>query len=82
MQGQAGEDKPDQRPASGAESNDESVDSESAGIRNDLEATQATEQWLNQIQHNPERFLRARIRLEQQRRLAAGVTAPAGGSEW
>jgi len=57
-------------------------DSQAAGLRNTLEAEQATEQWLNQIQHDPYRFLVKQIELEMQRRAASGQAPAEGGSQW
>jgi len=56
--------------------------SQSAGLRTQIEQQQATQQWLNQINHDPYRFLQLRIQLESERRQAAGQSAPAGGSAW
>lgn len=71
-----------QRASTGAETNAASTDAETAGLRTALEHDQATEQWLNQINHDAHRFLQSRIRLESERRQAAGQSAPAGGSTW
>jgi len=71
-----------ERPSGGSDSDKLSDDSQAAGIRIALESEQATMQWLNRIQHDPQLFLQERIKLEQRRRLAAGQAAPAGGSTW
>jgi len=70
------------QPSGGSESDERSDASQAAGIRAELESEQATEQWLNRIQHNPQRYLAKRIKLEERRRLAAGQSAPQGGSSW
>ena len=51
-------------------------------MRASLEATQADEQWLNQINHDAKKYLRKKIDLEIERRRAAGESAPGGGSPW
>jgi len=71
-----------QRPSGGSETDAARVESQAAGLRTRIEHEQATEQWLNQINHDPNRFLQSRIQLESARRRAAGQTAPAGGSAW
>ncbi len=70
------------RPSGGSEADTAIDDSQSSGLRTALEQSQATEQWLNQINHDPYRFLQSRIQLESARRLDAGQSAPAGGSAW
>jgi len=57
-------------------------DARTAGARAELEAEQATEQWLNRIQHNPILFLQRHIELETRRRRLAGQQAPEGGDGW
>lgn len=52
------------------------------GQRAQLESEQATEQWLNQISHDPARYLQKQIALEMRRRQAQGQAAPAGGDGW
>jgi len=54
----------------------------SAGKRTELEAEQATEQWLNRITHNPILYLQRHIQLETRRRRASGQQAPEGGNGW
>lgn len=71
-----------QRPSGGSETDSATAESQAAGLRTKIEHEQATEQWLNQIKHDPNRFLQSRIRLESERRQSAGQTAPAGGSAW
>lgn len=83
IDGQAAE--PDQqtgKPSGGSETTEPLTASAAAGVRSTLETEQATTQWLNQIQHNPKEFLQRRLKLEQQRRRAAGQSAPQGGSTW
>jgi len=69
-------------PSGGSDSQQQSADPQAAGLRSQLEAQQATEQWLNQIDHDAEKYLRRRIELEIRRRRAAGESAPAGGNQW
>jgi len=69
-------------PSGGSESDQAVADAQAAGLRSKLEAQQATEQWLNQINHDAAKYLRRRIELEIRRRSAAGESAPAGGSQW
>jgi len=71
-----------ERPSGGSETDAATDESQSAGLRAKIEHEQATEQWLNQINHDPYRFLRSRIQLESERRRIAGQNAPAGGSAW
>ncbi len=70
------------RASGGSESDQEANLSQSAGLRNELEKNQATTQWLNQINHNPYRFLQSRIEIEIKRRESLGQRAPDGGSQW
>lgn len=73
----------EQAQASGKSDSEQNAEqSQAAGLRNSIEAEQATEQWLNQIQHDPYRFLEVRIELESQRRIANGQAPPEGGSKW
>ncbi len=69
-------------PSTGAEGSDDSSDAEAASRRARLETAQATEQWLNQINHDSLKYLQKRIDLELSRRRAAGEAAPEGGSPW
>lgn len=71
-----------ERPSGGSETDSATQESQSAGVRTRLEHEQATEQWLNQINHDPNRFLQSRIQLEAERRQAAGQSAPDGGNAW
>jgi len=71
-----------ERPSGGSETESATAESQAAGLRAKIEHEQATEQWLNQINHDPNRFLQSRILLESERRQAAGQSAPAGGSAW
>ncbi len=76
---------PDQqtgRPSGGSETTEPLAEAAAAGVRSTLETEQATTQWLNRIQHHPKEFLQRRLKLEQQRRRAAGQSAPQGGSTW
>ncbi len=65
-----------------ADSHSEQGDSQAAGERIQTESDQATEQWLNQIEHNPLEFLNKHIALEIRRRQANGQRAPEGGDGW
>lgn len=78
----ADEDQPDGRPSGGSETDEPREEAAAAGVRTELETEQATTQWLNRIQHNPQLFLQRRLKLEQQRRRAAGQSPPQGGSTW
>lgn len=80
--GRAGERNAADAPSGGATGDDASADDNAVGLRARLEGEQATEQWLNLLHDDPGKFLRARIELERRRRVAAGNTPPAGGSEW
>jgi len=71
-----------QNAAGNSNSMSEAGDAQSAGIRTEIEAEQATEQWLNRIQHDPILFLKRHIELETQRRVKAGQQAPEGGDGW
>ncbi len=82
VQGTESEPTQDQAPASASEGKNETPADVSAGLRAKLESEQATEQWLNQIQHSPAKYLKAQIELEAKRRRAAGQAPPAGGSQW
>lgn len=83
IDGKAAEEaQPDGRPSGGSETDEPEEDAAAAGVRTELETEQATTQWLNRIQHNPQLFLQRRLKLEQQRRRAAGQTPPQGGSSW
>jgi len=68
--------------STGAEGKDTSVDAQAASSRAVLEVNQANEQWLNQINHDAEKYLRSKIELELARRKAAGESAPEGGNKW
>ena len=68
--------------STGAEGKDSTTDAQAASIRATLEATQANEQWLNQINHDAKKYLSKKIELEMARRKAAGESAPDGGSPW
>lgn len=68
--------------STGAEGTDKNTDTQAASLRAALEANQANEQWLNQINHNAEKYLRKQIELQLQQRKAAGEYAPQGGSQW
>ncbi len=82
IKGSAEEGEAENRPSGGSESDVASNDSQASGSRSELEKQQATEQWLNQINHDPYRFLQSRIKLELKRRKASGQSAPDGGSVW
>lgn len=82
VQGTTDNSEAENRPSGGSEADTATNDSQSSGLRTALEQNQATEQWLNQINHDPYRFLQSRIQLETDRRKAAGQSAPAGGSAW
>ena len=68
--------------STGAEGKESASDAQAASIRARLEAKQANEQWLNQINHDEKKYLAKKIELEMQRRKAAGESAPQGGSSW
>ena len=68
--------------STGAEGRDKNTDAQAASQRAALETDQANEQWLNQINHNAEKYLHRKIELELSRRKAAGESAPEGGSQW
>ncbi len=72
----------DGRPSGGSDNDEPTTDTAAAGARTTLETEQATTQWLNRIQHDPQLFLQRRLKLEQRRRRAAGQTPPQGGSTW
>ena len=82
VQGLADNSEAQQQPSGGSETDAATSESESAGLRAKIEHEQATEQWLNQINHDANRFLKLRIQLESDRRRSAGQGAPAGGSTW
>lgn len=82
VQGISDDSEAEERPSGGSEAEAAANDSQSSGLRTAIEQKQATEQWLNQINHDPYRFLQSRIELESARRQAAGQSAPAGGSTW
>jgi len=68
--------------STGAEGKDTNADAQAASMRTSLEADQANEQWLNQINHDAKKYLSKKIELEIARRKAAGESAPDGGSPW
>jgi len=72
----------DGRPSGGSQTDETTTDSAASGVRTSVESEQATTQWLNRIQHNPQLFLQRRLKLEQKRRRAAGQSPPQGGSTW
>ncbi len=82
VQGTQSETDAQDKPSGGSEGKDTQADENSAGLRAELETQQATEQWLNQINSDTRKYLRAGIQLETRRRRAAGQAAPAGGSQW
>lgn len=82
VQGISDNSEAQERPSGGSETESATAESQSAGLRTKIEHEQATEQWLNQINHDPNRFLQSRIELESERRQAAGQNAPAGGNAW
>ncbi len=69
-------------PSTGAEGKESTSEAQAASLRATLESAQANEQWLNQINHNAEKYLRRKIELEMARRKAAGKSAPQGGDLW
>ena len=81
-QGSEAESKSDQYASTGAQGKDIALDARAASQRSKLEAEQANEQWLNQIQNDPLKFLQSKIALEIARRRQAGESAPQGGSPW
>lgn len=82
LKGESRDEELGNRPSGGSELDTPAEDSQAAGLRTRLETEQATTQWLNQINHDASLYLQRRIRLEQQRRHAAGQSAPEGGSSW
>ncbi len=70
------------QPSGGSESDKPTDASQAAGLRAELENAQATERWLNRIEHDAQRYLAKRIEMEQRRRRAAGQSAPEGGNSW
>ncbi len=80
--GTESEPQSENNPSTGAEGKESVSDAQAASKRATLESEQANEQWLNQINHNAEKYLRRKIELELERRKAAGETAPQGGSPW
>ncbi len=82
IKGKANDSESAEQPSTGAESDSTASDLEAAGLRAAIEHDQATEQWLNQINHDAHQFLKSRIQLESERRQAAGQNAPAGGDAW
>jgi Ca-activated chloride channel family protein len=81
-QGTESESNSERNPSTGAEGRESVSDAQAASMRAALETTQANEQWLNQINHDAEKFLRRKIELELARRKAAGESAPEGGNLW
>lgn len=69
-------------PSTGAEGKESVSEAQAASMRATLESEQANEQWLNQINHDAEKYLRRKIELELARRKAAGESAPQGGNLW
>lgn len=82
LRGDTDNENPDSRPSGGSETDTPSSASQAGGLRSALETEQATTQWLNQIDHDPQLFLQRRIELETRRRRAAGQSAPEGGTSW
>ncbi len=82
VKGTEAEPTQEQSPASASEGKNEQLSDITAGIRTQLETEQATVQWLNQIENDPGKYLKAQIELETKRRKAAGQSPPAGGSQW
>lgn len=68
--------------STGAEGKDSLSEAQAASLRAILESEQANEQWLNQINHDAEKYLRRKIELELARRKSAGESAPQGGNLW
>ncbi len=82
MRGENNSEQISDRPSGGSENEGDSDNQRAAGMRSKIEENQATEQWLNNINHDPARFLQKRIHLELKRRADAGQSAPDGGSVW
>ena len=80
--GSESETKNENNASTGAEGKDTNSEAQAASMRSRLEADQANEQWLNQINHDAKKYLRKKIELELARRNAAGESAPDGGSPW
>ena len=72
----------EQNASGNSNSSSDAGKARSAGQRLQIEAEQATEQWLNRIEHNPILFLQRHIELETRRRRRAGQQAPEGGDGW
>ena len=66
----------------GSKAAEEATDEAAAGRRARLETAQATEQWLNQIDDDPARFLEKRIALEMRRRSANGTLPEEADDPW
>lgn len=81
-QGTESEPAGENNPSTGAEGKGDVSDAQAASLRAAIESEQANEQWLNQINHDAEKYLRRRIELELARRKAAGESAPEGGNLW
>ncbi len=82
MRGENNSEQVSNRPSGGSENEGTTDNQHAAGMRSQIEDKQATEQWLNNINHDPYRFLEKRIELELKRRADAGQSAPDGGSVW
>lgn len=80
--GTESESQSENNPSTGAEGKDTANDAQAASVRAAIESEQANEQWLNQINHDAEKYLRRKIELELARRKAAGESAPEGGNLW
>ncbi len=81
-QGTESESTDERNASTGAEGKESNSDAQAASMRASLEAAQANEQWLNQINHNAEKYLAKKIELEIARRKTAGDAAPEGGNPW
>lgn len=82
MRGENNSEQVSNRPSGGSENEGDTDNQHAAGMRSQIEDKQATAQWLNNIKHDPYRFLEKRIDLELKRRADAGQSAPDGGSVW
>jgi len=68
--------------STGAEGGDTNTEARAASLRRKLEASQASQQWLNQINHDARRFLEKRIEKQAAHRRSIGAAPPEGGSLW
>ncbi len=82
LSGETSDAAAEEETAGGSRTRDEAASSQAAGIRVQLEDSQATRQWLNAIKDDPAAFLDRRIALEMRRRKALGTLPAPGGNPW